>query len=91
MCGSIFCGACSASKLLLPPKFREGAPQRTCVNCAALLAPLQPFLAGAEADFDQTPGFGQYLDPPELSDMEQSAALRNSSLTKAFSMFARGI
>ena len=47
LCGSIFCGACSAGKLLLPPKFREASPQRVCVNCAALLTPLQPFLAGA--------------------------------------------
>ena len=46
LCGSIFCAPCSAARMLLPPKFQEGTPQRVCTNCAALLMPLQPFLAG---------------------------------------------
>ena len=46
LCGGIFCAACSAARMLLPPKFQEGTPQRVCTNCAALLLPLQPFLAG---------------------------------------------
>jgi len=32
--------------MLLPPKFREAEPARACSTCAALLEPLQPFLAG---------------------------------------------
>jgi hypothetical protein len=47
LCGAIFCASCSAGRMLLPPKFQEGTPQRVCTNCAALLMPLQPFLAGA--------------------------------------------
>ncbi len=47
LCGGIFCAACSATRQLLPPKFREGTPLRVCTSCAALLLPLQPFLAGA--------------------------------------------
>jgi len=47
LCGGIFCAPCSASRMLLPPKFQEETPQRICTNCAALLRPLQPFLAGA--------------------------------------------
>ncbi|CAL8465716.1 g5252 [Coccomyxa elongata] len=49
LCGGIFCGACSTGKLLLPPKFRLTSPQRVCTNCAALLLPLQPFLAGGRS------------------------------------------
>ncbi|KAK9805137.1 hypothetical protein WJX72_001461 [[Myrmecia] bisecta] len=46
LCGSIFCHDCCAQRLLLPPKFQERQPQRACLECAALLKPLQPFLAG---------------------------------------------
>ena len=49
LCGGIFCAPCSARRMLLPPKFQEGTPQRVCTNCAALLLPLQPFLAGARS------------------------------------------
>lgn len=47
LCGGIFCAPCSVPRMLLPPKFQESTPQRVCTNCAALLLPLQPFLAGA--------------------------------------------
>lgn len=46
LCGNIFCSACCGHRQLLPPKFRAAEPQRTCAECAALLQPLQPFLAG---------------------------------------------
>jgi len=46
LCGRIFCGACCRARMLLPPKFREAEPARACSTCAALLEPLQPFLAG---------------------------------------------
>lgn len=61
LCGGIFCGACSCGKLLLPPKFREASPQRVCVNCAALLTPLQPFLAGARMCRHMPPVFGHLV------------------------------
>ena len=48
LCGRIFCGACCAARLLLPPKFRAAEPARACSTCAALLEPLQPFLAGEQ-------------------------------------------
>ncbi|EIE18388.1 DUF500-domain-containing protein [Coccomyxa subellipsoidea C-169] len=67
LCGSIFCGACSAGKLLLPPKFREASPQRVCVNCAALLTPLQPFLAGTVSHAVQ----------PAVHDVTDASALRS--------------
>lgn len=47
LCGNIFCTACCSSRVLLPPNFRAPEPERACDECAALLAPLQPFLAGA--------------------------------------------
>lgn len=46
LCGNIFCSMCCGHRLMLPPKFRIPEPQRTCTECAALLQPLQPFLAG---------------------------------------------
>ena len=50
LCGQIFCHACSDSFLLLPPRFQQPHPQRTCTACAVLLEPLQPFLAGVSCD-----------------------------------------
>jgi hypothetical protein len=38
-----------AEYLLLPPKFRLAEPQRVCMACAAVLAPIQPLLAGSIA------------------------------------------
>lgn len=46
LCGQLFCGACCARRLLLPPRFQQAVPQRVCTSCAALLDPLQAFLAG---------------------------------------------
>lgn len=55
LCGKVFCDACSSSRLLLPPRFRERAPQRVCELCASLLQPLQPFLIAATAAAAQPP------------------------------------
>ena len=46
LCGQLFCGVCCARRLLLPPRFQQAVPQRVCTSCAALLDPLQAFLAG---------------------------------------------
>ena len=46
LCGGIFCHVCTATYLLLPPKFQQSRPQRCCKQCASLLEPLQPLLAG---------------------------------------------
>ena len=47
LCGQLFCGACTRARALLPPRFQAAAPARVCAACAALLDPLQAFLAGA--------------------------------------------
>ncbi|BDA51595.1 probable SH3 domain-containing YSC84-like protein 1 at C-terminar half [Coccomyxa sp. Obi] len=67
LCGGIFCGACSSGKMLLPPKFRQATPQRVCTNCAALLLPLQPFLAGTVSQAVQ----------PAVHDVTDASALRS--------------
>lgn len=46
LCGQLFCHGCASRRLLLPPRFQQAAPQRVCAACAALLDPLQAFLAG---------------------------------------------
>mmetsp|Transcript_4618 Transcript_4618/g.13264 ORF Transcript_4618/g.13264 Transcript_4618/m.13264 type:complete len:721 (-) Transcript_4618:1058-3220(-) len=46
LCGKIFCSMCCSQRVLLPPKFRAPEPERACEECALLLEPLQPFLAG---------------------------------------------
>ncbi|KAF8059433.1 Sh3yl1 [Scenedesmus sp. PABB004] len=55
LCGRLFCHACSARQLLLPPRFKERDPQRVCDMCAGLLEPLQAFLVGAAAASVQPP------------------------------------
>jgi hypothetical protein len=44
-CGGLFCRRCSSGRSLLPVKFRERDPQRTCDTCFERLDPIQRTLA----------------------------------------------
>lgn len=55
LCGKIFCHACCHKRLLLPPRYMQRDPQRTCELCSALLVPLQPYLAGTLSRSVQPP------------------------------------
>jgi len=44
-CGGLFCRRCSSGRSLLPVKFRERDPQRTCDTCFERLEPIQRTLA----------------------------------------------
>jgi len=67
LCGEVFCGACSKSHLLLPPKFQQKQPQRVCQPCADVLEPLQPFLAGTISQAVQ----------PAVHDVTDSTSMRS--------------
>lgn len=44
-CGGLFCRRCSSGRSLLPVKYRERDPQRTCDTCFERLEPIQRTLA----------------------------------------------
>ncbi|EFN54864.1 hypothetical protein CHLNCDRAFT_35844 [Chlorella variabilis] len=77
-CGQLFCGACAADRLLLPPKFQLAEPQRVCAACRALLLPIQPLLAGSIAPAVRQPVHDVYdysalrslLNPPLTSRLD---------------------
>lgn len=55
LCGKVFCNACCARRLLLPPRYNQREPQRVCEMCRSLLEPLQPYLVGALSRSVQPP------------------------------------
>ena len=52
-CGNIFCDACSGQRSLLPVAFGLRDPQRVCVPCHRLLAPMQQSLTNIIANHQQ--------------------------------------
>lgn len=57
-CGKIFCGSCSALKLILPPGYNQPDPQRICIGCGDILLPLQETFAQDTANHQRV----NYLD-----------------------------
>lgn len=77
-CGQLFCGACTAERMLLPPRFRLPEPQRVCRRCCELLLPIQPLLAGSIApavkqpvhDVSDWSALRSLLNPPLSSRLD---------------------
>ncbi|KAL4437474.1 hypothetical protein ABPG77_003455 [Micractinium sp. CCAP 211/92] len=77
-CGQLFCGTCTAERMLLPPRFRLPEPQRVCRRCCELLLPIQPLLAGSIApavkqpvhDVSDWSALRSLLNPPLSSRLD---------------------
>mmetsp|Transcript_29106 Transcript_29106/g.29458 ORF Transcript_29106/g.29458 Transcript_29106/m.29458 type:complete len:405 (+) Transcript_29106:345-1559(+) len=52
-CGKIYCETCSSIKAMLPIEFQVRDPQRVCLTCATLIAPLQDSLITTYANHSQ--------------------------------------
>lgn len=57
-CGGLFCRRCTSGRCLLPVKFRERDPQRTCDTCFEKLEPIQRNLTNQVSNAAQVCAYG---------------------------------
>jgi lipid-binding SYLF domain-containing protein len=96
LCGLIFCASCSSQRCLLPPKFLEKEPQRCCILCQSLLAPVQAYLASNISQASKVPVFDShdsislrsYLNLPYHSNLEADL-FKCSNILRSFTQGSR--
>ena len=65
-CGGLFCRRCTSGRCLLPVKFRECDPQRTCDTCFEKLEPIQRNLTNRVSNAAQVCAYGAGIGAKHL-------------------------